>query len=143
LFFDQAFSRPAGADYVSLDLDIVIATDAIETLIAQLGDQYTIRRFEHSVNLAVQNRICEFQLQTDPRYQSYDFLARAQLKQVMGYEMKVAALEDILQGKIWAYSDLERRPSNRQKDLADIYRLVEAHPHLQKLLPESIKLEGI
>jgi len=143
LFFDQAFSRPAGADYVSLDLDIVIATDAIETLIAQLGDQFTIRRFEHRVSFNSAKSKLRIQLQTDPRYQSHDFIARAQLKQVMGYEMKVAILEDVLQGKIWAYSDLERRPSKRQKDLADIYRLVEAHPHLQKLLPESIKLEGI
>ena len=47
--------------------------------------------------------------------------------------------EDILQGKIWAYSDEQRRPSKRQKDLADIFRLVEAYSHLKDLLPESIK----
>jgi hypothetical protein len=58
---------------------------------------------------------------------------------VLGYELPVAALEDILQGKLWAYQDTERRPSKRQKDLADILRLAEAHPHLTSLLPDEIK----
>jgi hypothetical protein len=34
--------------------------------------------------------------------------------------MKVAALEDVLQDKVWAYLDESRRKSKRQKDLADI-----------------------
>jgi hypothetical protein len=59
----------------------------------------------------------------------------------MGYEMKVAAVEDVLQGKIWAYFDEQRRKSKRQKDLADIFRLIEAYPHLKELLPESLKTE--
>lgn len=57
----------------------------------------------------------------------------------MGYKMKVATLEDVLQGKVWAYSDKERRNSKRQKDLADIFRLIEAYPNLKNLLPESLK----
>jgi hypothetical protein len=55
--------------------------------------------------------------------------------------MRVAALEDVLQGKVWAYSDSTRRRSKRQKDLADILRLVEAYPHLASPLPESIRKE--
>jgi len=62
------------------------------------------------------------------------------VKKVLGYEMKVAALDDVLTGKIWAYSDEERRKSKRQKDLADIMRLVETHPHLHDVLPEEIKI---
>ena len=58
----------------------------------------------------------------------------------MGYKMKVASLRDVFQGKIWAYSDEQRRKSKRQKDLADIYRLIEAYPQLKEKLPESIKL---
>lgn len=52
--------------------------------------------------------------------------------------MKVAAIEDVLRGKVWAYEDEERRPSKRQKDLADIYRFVEAYPRLKTLLPEGL-----
>jgi hypothetical protein len=59
----------------------------------------------------------------------------------MGYEMRVAAVEDVLQGKIWAYSDEQRRRSKRQKDLADIFRLIETFPYLKDLLPESLKRE--
>jgi len=62
------------------------------------------------------------------------------VKKVLGYEMKVAALDDVLTGKIWAYSDEERRKSKRQKDLADIMRLVETHPRLHDVLPEEIKI---
>jgi len=32
--------------------------------------------------------------------------------------MKVARLEDVLQGKVWAYMDKTQRKSKRQKDLA-------------------------
>ena len=53
--------------------------------------------------------------------------------------MKVASVEDVLQGKIWAYSDYQRRKSKRQKDLADVVRLIEVYPSLEELLPASIK----
>lgn len=53
--------------------------------------------------------------------------------------MKVARKEDVLQGKIWAYLDSERRMSKRLKDLTDIFRLIEAYPSLKKLLPEELK----
>jgi hypothetical protein len=53
--------------------------------------------------------------------------------------MMVATLEDILQGKLWAYMDKERRPTKRQKDLLDILRIVESYPELTKNLPSEIK----
>ena len=52
--------------------------------------------------------------------------------------MKVAKLGDVLQGKVWAYMDKERRKSKRQKDLADILRIIEAYPDLEKTLPQSL-----
>lgn len=54
--------------------------------------------------------------------------------------MIVASLEDVLNGKIWAYMDEERRKSKRQKDLADIMRLIETHPHLYDSLPDNIRI---
>jgi hypothetical protein len=63
------------------------------------------------------------QLQTDPRYQK--FVTSAVDKNVLGYTMKVAKIKDVLQGKIWAYSDTTKRKSKRQKDLADIFRIIE------------------
>jgi hypothetical protein len=61
------------------------------------------------------------------------------LKTVLGYKMRVAALEDVIQGKLWDYSDRTRRQSKRQKDLADIVRLVETHPALKRRLPPEMK----
>lgn len=76
-------------------------------------------------------------MQTDARYQA--FVKSATTKKVMGYEMKVARLEDVLKGKVWAYSDQERRKSKRQKDLADISRIIESYPELAGDLPEEIR----
>jgi hypothetical protein len=122
---------------VSLDLDIVVVAKAIETLLNAAGKMFNIEKFPHSFNFTSAKSDLRIQLQTDPRYQS--FIPRSSIKEVMGYKMKVAALEDVFQGKVWAYSDEQRRKSKRQKDLADIFRLVEAYPHLKNLLPESLK----
>lgn len=121
---------------VSLDLDVVVTTDGIACLREAVNDIFDIEEFSHSLNLKSEKSELRIQIQKDPRYQS--FLARAVEKKVMGYTMRVAALEDVLHGKVWAYSDKERRPSKRQKDLADIFRLVEAFPKLKKSLPDSI-----
>lgn len=124
---------------VSLDLDLVVVTEATENLLKAAEKIFHIEKFPHSVNLTSTKSDLRIQLQTDPRYQT--FIARSSIKAVMDYEMKVAAVEDVLQGKIWAYSDEQRRKSKRQKDLADIFRLVESYPHLKDLLPESLRTE--
>jgi len=124
---------------VSLDLDIVVVTEATDNLLKAAEKILHIEKFPHSVNLTSTKSDLRIQLQTDPRYQT--FIARASIKDVMGYEMKVASIEDVLQGKVWAYLDEQRRKSKRQKDLADIFRLVESYPHLKDLLPESLKTE--
>ena len=49
-----------------------------------------------------------------------------------------ARIEDVLQGKVWAAQDLTRRSSKRQKDLADIARLLEARPDLRALVPGDV-----
>ena len=124
---------------VSLDLHLVVAAEATENLLQAAKKIFRIEEFPHSVNLTSTKSDLRIQLQTDSRYQA--FIARSSTKMVMGYEMKVAAVEDVLQGKIWAYSDAQRRKSKRQKDLADILRLVESYPHLKELLPEALRGE--
>lgn len=126
---------------VSLDFDLVITADKLDKLCKKAEEIFSINRFPHSLNLKNLQSDIRIQLQTDQRYQT--FISNAKIKKVMGYEMKVAALEDVLQGKIWAYSDDQRRKSKRQKDLADIFRLVEAYPGLKDFLPEPIKDTGI
>ena len=53
--------------------------------------------------------------------------------------MPVASVDDVLLGKIGAYQDDARRGSKRQKDLADIVRLLEANPRLRPTVPEAIR----
>ena len=120
---------------VSLDLDTVVGTNSIDELLQVAEKSFTIKKFEYSLNLKSSKSDLQIQVQT-PRYQA--FIIKAIIKNVMGYDMKVAAIEDI-QGNIWAYSDQKKRKSKRQKDLADIFRLVEAYPNLHDLLPHSIK----
>ncbi len=129
----NAYAEPV----VSLDLDLVAVFDRMDELAEILGRRFTVHRFPHSINVSSPASDLRIQLQTDPRYQ--DFIARASRRTVLGYEIPVAALEDVLQGKVWAFSDPTRRPSKRQKHLADIMRLVETHPHLIALLPDPVR----
>jgi hypothetical protein len=52
---------------------------------------------------------------------------------------RIGLASDALAGKLKAWSAPERRPSKRIKDLGDIARLVEAHPHLEAALPEPAR----
>ncbi len=122
---------------VSLDLDVVVALSGKERLLKAVGGLFSAESFEHSINLKTDKSDLRIQIQTDSRYQ--DFLKRASKKLVMGYQMNVASLEDVLTGKSWAYLDDTRRKSKRQKDLADIFRIVESYPHLKVQLPDSIR----
>ncbi len=125
---------------VSLDLDIVAAVEDIETISeAARGRDFRVENFEHSVNITSKASDLRIQLQTDPRYQG--FITDAETRDVLGYKMKVAKLRDVLQGKVWAYMDKERRKSKRQKDLADILRITEAYPDLEEALPQSLRDE--
>lgn len=122
---------------VSLDLDIVVAVEDLETVSKKAGERgFRIAHFQHSINLTNKASDLRIQIQTDPRYQ--DFIMNAETRDVLGYDMKVATLGDVLQGKIWAYMDKERRKSKRQKDLADILRIIEAYPDLREALPQSL-----
>lgn len=121
---------------VSLDLDIVVIVDGIDKLIETTRNKFKVEKFPHSINLGSKDSDIRIQIQTDERYQ--DFINRASIRNIMGYQMSVASLEDVVTGKVWAYSDEQRRGSKRQKDLADIMRIIESFPELKSSLPASI-----
>jgi hypothetical protein len=56
----------------------------------------------------------------------------------MDYQLPVARIEDILEGKIWAAMDPDCRQSKRQKDLADIARILEVSPELRGRVPKEL-----
>ena len=53
-------------------------------------------------------------------------------------KLPVARVEDVLQGEIWAAIDSEGRGSKRQKDLADIARILENYPQYRSQVPQEI-----
>lgn len=122
---------------VSLDLDLVVALADLELLEPALTRHFQIERFPYSLNLSMRDSDLRVQIQTDPRYEA--FIERASPREILGMSFPVARVEDVLQGKIWAVSDEARRGSKRQKDLADIARLLEAFPHLRDAVPDEIQ----
>jgi len=128
----NAYAEPV----VSLDLDIAIAAGHAERLAGLLTRSFRVERFTHSLNVSDARSDLRVQIQLDPRYE--DFVARSAPRLVLGVELPVAAISDVLQGKVWAAQDPERRGSKRQKDLADISRLIEAHPEMRASVPADI-----
>lgn len=123
---------------VSLDIDIVITVKNVEAICRAAERRgLKVESFEHSMNISSPQSDLRIQLQIDPRYQG--FIPRAELKDVLGYKMYVASLDDVLLGKVWAYADQTRRRSKRQKDLADILRIIEKYPQFKANLPPNLK----
>jgi len=129
----NAYAEPV----VSLDLDVVLEIEKIDEVCSALSEVFKIEHFTHSINLSSSKSDLRIQLQIDSRY--LDFIKRSKTRSVLGYDMRVAVIEDVLMGKIWAYLDEQRRKSKRQKDLADIARLIETHPHLSMKIPDTIR----
>ena len=128
----NAFVEPV----VSLDLDLAVAAAHVASAEELLRRHFRVERFPHRVNVSMPGSDLRVQLQTDPRYS--DFVGGATERDVLGLRLPVARLEDVLQGKVWAAQDPARRPSRRQKDLADISRLLETHPELRSRVPDDI-----
>jgi len=122
---------------VSLDLDVVVDMKDIDKVCKETAAKgLKVERFEHSVNLTSPKSDLRIQIQTDSRYQ--EFISHSSPKEILGYKINVACIEDVLQGKVWAYLDEQRRRSKRQKDLTDIMRLMEAYPLLESYIPAVI-----
>jgi len=128
----NAYAEPV----VSLDLDLVVATSDLEQVARIFAPRFKVEFHPHSLNLARAGSDLRVQFQRDPRYEA--FLQNAREANVLGLRLPVARVQDVLQGKVWAALDPTRRGSKRQKDLADIARLVEAHPALRSRLPQEI-----
>lgn len=161
----NAYAEPV----VSLDLDLVVVVNQLTELIKLLKKKYKVVNYPNpvrshsptrpetervgkarmvaygrptsnganSINISAPRSDLRIQLQTDPRYQA--FIKKARVRNVLGYRLPVARIEDVFQGKVWSASDPARRPSKRQKDLSDIQRLMETKPVLVKLLTPALK----
>ncbi len=106
----------------TLDADLVIASASL----AALGGRYPMNATAPGSKLRIQ-------FTTDDRYQA--FLARSVEAEVLDVRVRVASLEDVTQGKLWAFADPNRRFGKRKEDELDLIRLAESYPHLKALYP--------
>ena len=122
----------------TLDADIVMVAASLLKLSARLRDLgFEMEDHPHSLNAQAPGSRLRIQFTTDERYQG--FPARSVVAEVLGVRAKVARLEDVAQGKLWAYGDPQRRLSKRKKDELDLIRLAEAHPELKAMYPRELR----
>lgn len=121
----------------TLDADIVVAVSELEAIKSDLAiAAFSVEEVPHSVNAQMKGSQLRIQLITDLRYQA--FLDDTILMEVLGEQVPVASLANIVQGKIWAWSDQKRRVTKRKKDELDLMRILESYPELRASMPEEI-----
>ena len=122
----------------TLDAGIVVVAAGLKAIESELGAAgFKLEAFEHSLNANMQGSDLRIQITLDPRYQP--FLNRSQVGNVLGQQVPIAALADVVQGKIWAWQDQRRRPSKRKKDELDLMRILEAYPEMRESMPNAIR----
>lgn len=121
----------------TIDADVVVASENLSRVREELSAAgFRLEEFAHSLNASKPGSELRIQFTQDVRYQ--EFINRAERREVLGNSIPVARLEDILQGKVWAWKDSERRPTKRKKDELDLMRIAEAFPKLRHLIPNDI-----
>jgi len=122
----------------TLDADIVVIASALPEIKNELIDAaFTIEEFPHSLNARMAKSDLRIQFTLDPRYQ--EFVSDTTPREVLGQSVPVASLPNVVQGKIWAWSDDKQRLSKRKKDELDLIRILEAYPELTDLMPRDIR----
>lgn len=122
----------------TLDADLVVYAPNLSALSEHLRTAgFAIEAHPHSVNALPPGSDLRIQFTTDDRYQA--FLVRSVEMTVLGTVVRTACLEDVTQGKLWAFGDLQRRLSKRKKDELDLIRLGEKYPELRNFYPGELR----
>lgn len=124
----------------TLDADIVVITAEMEGIVQELmAAGFVVQKFSHSLNAKMVGSDLRIQFSLDPRYQ--EFLNETVVHEVLGEQVPVASLENVVRGKVWAWTDEQRRLTKRKKDELDLIRILEAYPETRQLMPEAITRE--
>ncbi len=124
----------------TLDADIVVVAAELPTISDELTKAgFSVEAFPHSLNARMAKSDLRIQFTLDPRYQA--FVGDTTVREVLGQKVPVTSLTNVVQGKIWAWSDGKRRLSKRKKDELDLIRISEAYPDLRGLMPEEIRTQ--
>ena len=117
-------------------------SDFLERLLAALEEakfltrEFKVRRCTPTIEVRAEGSNLRVQIRTQPEYAA--FVSRAQWRDVLGLHLPVAAIEDLLQEKIWAASSPDYDVRKRLEDLTDIHRLIETFPDMRSRVPDEI-----
>lgn len=121
----------------TLDADIVVVSSELSKIESELtAAGFCVEEFPHSLDARMAGSDLRIQFSLDPRYQ--DFLQETHVMEVLGQRVPVASLTNVIQGKIWAWSDEKRRATKRKKDELDLMRILEAYPETRASMPQEI-----
>jgi hypothetical protein len=122
----------------TLDADIVVIASELPAIKDELINAgFSVEEFPHSLNARMPKSDLRVQFSIDPRYQ--EFVNETTIRDVLGQQVPVASLANIVRGKIWAWTDEGRRLSKRKKDELDLIRISEAYPDFRDLMPAEIR----
>src|SRR2546425_8075721 len=120
---------------VTLDADFAIAGAAgVAEALRSRG--FEVEEHPHSINARYPGSRLRVQITINSRYA--DFPARAVEAELFGVRLPVARLEDLVQGKLWALQDPDRRASKKLKDKTDLVRICESHRLIVALIPAGL-----
>ena len=122
----------------TLDADIVVVASKLPAIKDELiAAGFSVEEFPHSLNARMPKSDLRIQFTLDPRYQ--EFVEDTSVREVLGQQVPVASLANVVRGKVWAWTDEKRRLSKRKKDELDLIRILEAYPDVRDLMPTEIK----
>ncbi|MBI3417426.1 MAG: hypothetical protein HY043_19205 [Verrucomicrobia bacterium] len=122
----------------TMDADFALAAahlTPVKQRLAALG--FKVEDHPHSLNALRPGSQLSIQFTKDVRYEG--FPARSEIRETLGLHLRVASLPDLVQAKIWAWSDPQRRLSKRKKDELDLIRVAEKYPQFIPQLPVVIR----
>jgi hypothetical protein len=120
-----------------MDAEMVATLADLPAIRAELITRgFFVEAYEHSVNAQMKGSELRIQFTVDQRYQ--EFLANTEMMEVLGEQVPIASIENVVRGKVWAWSDPKRRLSKRKKDELDLIRIAEKYPELRQLMPPEI-----
>src|SRR6266478_2922782 len=121
----------------TMDADIVVLSTELSVIQAQLiAKGFSVEEHPYKKNAQMKGSQLRIQFTVDPRYQ--EFLADTQTFQVLGEQVPVASMKNIVRGKVWAWDDPKGLLSKRKKDELDLIRIGEGHPDLRNMMPPVI-----
>jgi hypothetical protein len=118
-------------------LDVVVVSSDLPEIKNELeAADFSVEEFPHSLNATMAGSDLRIQFITDSRYQA--FLNDTTVYEVLGQKVPVAAVANVVRGKMWAWADASRRLSKRKKDELDLIRIAEKYSELRGLMPPTI-----